>query len=161
MLWLISQTTKTIAASTPMLNRIQNQRENRAPASSATPTTRGAIHAARPMIGLGKPKSEPCHDSRLAVHCTTTLKSQVSAVPGGARVHFDWSVDPQDWRPRALSSQIAADATRAGPGDVILLHDWVEQPEAPDALDRAATLAALPEIVAGVRGKGLQLGPLR
>lgn len=71
-----------------------------------------------------------------------------------------WSVDPEDWRPGAHPREIAAAAARAQPGDVILLHDWVEQPEAPEALDRSATVAALPQIVATVRGKGLRLEPL-
>ena len=72
-----------------------------------------------------------------------------------------WSVDPEDWRPGALSRQIFADVARVQAGDVVLLHDWVEQPMGPEALDRSATIAALPEIVAGVRGKGLLFECLR
>ncbi len=33
-------------------------------------------------MGLGKPKTLPCHESRFFVHCTSTLKSQPAAVPG-------------------------------------------------------------------------------
>lgn len=66
-----------------------------------------------------------------------------------------WSVDPEDWRPGAALAADRADAARVRAGDVVLLHDWVEQPIGPEALDRSATIAALPEIVAGVRGKGL------
>ena len=66
-----------------------------------------------------------------------------------------WSVDPEDWRPGAASADISAGAAVAGPGDVILLHDGLEQPWAPEALDRSATVAALEPMVAGLRAKGL------
>jgi peptidoglycan/xylan/chitin deacetylase (PgdA/CDA1 family) len=72
-----------------------------------------------------------------------------------------WTVDPEDWRPGACSRDIATTAGKAQSGDVILLHDWVEQPEAPEALDRSATVAALPQIVSSVRCKGLQFQALR
>lgn len=72
-----------------------------------------------------------------------------------------WSVDPEDWRPGAVSAEIAGTAGRARSRDVILLHDWVEQPEAPEALDRSATLDALPSIVSTLRGSGLEFEPLR
>ncbi len=67
-----------------------------------------------------------------------------------------WSVDPQDWRPGVTSADIVSVTAGAQSGDVILLHDWVEQPWAPDALDRSATIDALPEIVRTVRGRGLR-----
>jgi peptidoglycan/xylan/chitin deacetylase (PgdA/CDA1 family) len=66
-----------------------------------------------------------------------------------------WSIDPEDWRPGARTRQIVADSAKAQAGDVVLLHDWIEQPTAPEALDRSATISALPEIVARIRGKGL------
>ena len=67
-----------------------------------------------------------------------------------------WTVDPEDWRPGATLGAIAAAAGKAESGDVILMHDWVEQPWAPEALDRSATVDALPGIVRAVRGKGLR-----
>ncbi|WP_448614625.1 polysaccharide deacetylase family protein [Modestobacter sp. URMC 112] len=66
-----------------------------------------------------------------------------------------WTVDPEDWRPGVSSSDIVSVASRAGSGDVVLLHDWVEQPWAPQALDRSATVKALPAIVEAVTGRGL------
>jgi peptidoglycan/xylan/chitin deacetylase (PgdA/CDA1 family) len=72
-----------------------------------------------------------------------------------------WSVDPQDWRPGVTVREIAAVGSRAGSGDVVLLHDWVEQPVAPEALDRSATVAALPVIVGAIRERGLALEALR
>jgi peptidoglycan-N-acetylglucosamine deacetylase len=55
---------------------------------------------------------------------------------------------------------IAAVAGRADSGDVVLLHDWVEQPLADEALDRSATIAALPIAIAAIRERGLTLGTL-
>jgi peptidoglycan-N-acetylglucosamine deacetylase len=43
---------------------------------------------------------------------------------------------------------------------VILLHDGIRQPVAPEALDRSATVAALPRIVAQGRARGLRFVPL-
>ena len=68
-----------------------------------------------------------------------------------------WTVDPRDWAPGTPTAQVAAAASAAGSGDVVLLHDWVEQPEAPEALDRSATIAALPDIVRSLRAAGLTL----
>lgn len=68
-----------------------------------------------------------------------------------------WSCDPEDWRPGAAREHIEQVAGRAATGGVVLLHDWVEQPEGPQALDRSATVEALPAIVAAVRARGLEL----
>jgi peptidoglycan/xylan/chitin deacetylase (PgdA/CDA1 family) len=68
-----------------------------------------------------------------------------------------WTVDPEDWRPGATREHIQAVAGRACATDVVLLHDWIEQPWAPSALDRSATVAALPEIVAAIRERGESL----
>lgn len=72
-----------------------------------------------------------------------------------------WSVDPEDWRPGATSAHIETVAGGAVGADVVLLHDWIEQPWAPEALDRSATVSALPAIVAAVRGRGVNLDRLR
>jgi peptidoglycan/xylan/chitin deacetylase (PgdA/CDA1 family) len=68
-----------------------------------------------------------------------------------------WTVDPTDWRPGATVHEIVSVASRAASGDVVLMHDWVEQPMAPEALDRSATVAALPAVVAAIRARGLAL----
>ena len=70
-----------------------------------------------------------------------------------------WTVDPEDWRPARPPTP--ADAGGTGGPDVVLLHDWVEQPWIPAALDRSATVTALPGIVAAVRGHGCILDWLR
>ena len=72
MLCAMSQPTKTRAPATPTLKPIQNQRANVAPASSATPIVMTTGQAIRPMNGFGKPKSEPCHESRFTLHPTST-----------------------------------------------------------------------------------------
>jgi peptidoglycan/xylan/chitin deacetylase (PgdA/CDA1 family) len=66
-----------------------------------------------------------------------------------------WTVDPKDWRPCVTGKDVASVGGAAKSGDVILLHDWVEQPVVPEALDRSATLEALPLIVRKVRERGL------
>jgi hypothetical protein len=40
-------------------------------------------------------------------------------------------------------------------GDVVLLHDAIQKPLAPNAHDRSATVAALPGIARLARGRGL------
>lgn len=72
-----------------------------------------------------------------------------------------WTVDPEDWRPDAQADRIVAAVAGVRGGDVVLLHDWVEQPVAPEALDRSATIAALPAIIADVRARGLRFEGLR
>ena len=71
-----------------------------------------------------------------------------------------WTVDPQDWRPGVSTEHIVQVAGAATDGDVVLMHDWVEEPEAPEALDRSATIAALPAIIDAIRARGLPLTTL-
>lgn len=72
-----------------------------------------------------------------------------------------WTVDPEDWRPGVTRDDVVAVAGRASSTDVVLLHDWVEQPVAAEALDRSATVDALPGIVSAVRGRGLRFTRLQ
>jgi peptidoglycan-N-acetylglucosamine deacetylase len=71
-----------------------------------------------------------------------------------------WTVDPEDWHPDTTTEQIIRRCAAAGPGDVVLLHDGLERPLSPCALDRSRTLAALPKVIAGVRERGLGFGAL-
>jgi peptidoglycan/xylan/chitin deacetylase (PgdA/CDA1 family) len=66
-----------------------------------------------------------------------------------------WSVDPEDWLPGRRSSEILAATAETLGGAVIVLHDWVEEPRTPVALDREATIAALPELIERLRRRGL------
>jgi peptidoglycan/xylan/chitin deacetylase (PgdA/CDA1 family) len=66
-----------------------------------------------------------------------------------------WTVDPQDWRPGVSAEEVARVAREARSTDVVLMHDWVERPWDPRALDRSATVAAIPAVVRAVRQRGL------
>jgi peptidoglycan-N-acetylglucosamine deacetylase len=61
-----------------------------------------------------------------------------------------WSVDPADWRPGVTADQLVWRVLAAArPGAIVLLHDG--------GGDRAATVAALPAIIDGLRRLGLTL----
>lgn len=61
-----------------------------------------------------------------------------------------WSVDPADWLPGASAARIVARVLGAvRPGSIVILHDG--------GGNRAATVAALPAIVEGIRARGLRL----
>ena len=68
-----------------------------------------------------------------------------------------WSVDPTDWRPGITTAEVTQVASQADSADVVLFHDWVEQPLAPEALDRSATVDSLPAVISDVRRRGLRL----
>jgi peptidoglycan-N-acetylglucosamine deacetylase len=61
--------------------------------------------------------------------------------------HRHWDVDPEDWRPGRTPGEVADDvvagAVEHGDGAVVLLHTWP-----------AATAAALPAIMEGLRAAG-------
>lgn len=59
-----------------------------------------------------------------------------------------WTIDPGDWRPDVRPGDVLAGLDGLRGGDVILLHDAIEGPLAPSALDRSATTAVLRGIVA-------------
>ena len=67
-----------------------------------------------------------------------------------------WTVQPEGGRPADASVQISRSRRRAGPGAILDLHDADGVPGAGDRLGRA-----LPGIIAGLRGAGLGLVPLR
>ena len=69
-----------------------------------------------------------------------------------------WNVDSADWHPDTTEDEIVARCARAGAGDVVLLHDGLERPLAPSALDRTATVRALPRVIAALRARGLAFG---
>ena len=61
-----------------------------------------------------------------------------------------WSVDPGDWRPGATATEITRNVLAAArAGSIVILHDG--------GGDRAATVAALPKIVHGLRHRHLRL----
>ncbi len=106
--------------------------------------------------GRDQLQAELGHDAPLfrPPHGDLALRTGVSARTLGLTTWL-WTVDPEDWRPGVQAEAIVDGCEPTGPGDVILLHDGLEQPWAPEALDRSATVAALPGIVASARAKGL------
>jgi peptidoglycan/xylan/chitin deacetylase (PgdA/CDA1 family)/spore germination protein YaaH len=64
----------------------------------------------------------------------------------------DATIDPRDWEQRSSERIVGDTLAQAGHGGVILLHDG--------GGDRTATVRALPEIIAGLRARGLRFVPL-
>ncbi|WP_182559859.1 polysaccharide deacetylase family protein [Microlunatus kandeliicorticis] len=71
-----------------------------------------------------------------------------------------WSLDPQDWHPDAEASAVEEAVAGSRPGDVVLLHDWIEQPWHPRALTRGATLSALPAVLERLTAVGTRFTTL-
>ena len=64
----------------------------------------------------------------------------------------DANIDPRDWEQRSSQRIVDETLAQAAHGGVILLHDG--------GGDRSATVRALPQIIAGLRARGLQFVPL-
>ena len=71
-----------------------------------------------------------------------------------------WTIDPKDWVPATTADAIVAGAEPLAAGDVVVLHDSMANPKSPEALDRTATLEAVPRIVALARQRDLRLTTL-
>ncbi len=77
------------------------------------------------------------------------LTSQIIAVANAAGMQvLYWDIDTVDWRDPPART-IAARALRAGPGDIILMHDGAGNP--------ANVVAALPAIINTLRARGYRL----
>ena len=68
-----------------------------------------------------------------------------------------WTVDTLDWQPGIASQDVVANATSVGAGGIVLLHDAICGPLAPEVLDRSATVEAVGGIVEMARRRGLDL----
>ena len=71
-----------------------------------------------------------------------------------------WTIDTADWEPGATVGAIVEATASIGAGDVVLLHDAICGPLAPEALDRTATVGAIDGIVAHARERGLRFTTL-
>jgi peptidoglycan/xylan/chitin deacetylase (PgdA/CDA1 family) len=70
-------------------------------------------------------------------------------------VSIGWDIDSRDWDDSTTADQIVGNVlSQAHPGAIILLHDGGAGEGNPD---RAATVAALPRIIEGLRERGLEL----
>ncbi len=105
------------------------------------------------ILGVDVPLFRPPHGH-------LNLASAVMVRRQGLRTWL-WTIDPGDFLPGVTADHITSKAGRALSGDVVVLHDWVEQPMAPEALDRSATVRALPSIVADIRARGLTFARLQ
>ena len=76
---------------------------------------------------------------------------QVAQVNG--LIPLGWEVDSQDWRKPGVPAIVDTVLSTVRPGAVILLHDA-------GGSDRDQTLAALPQIITGLRAAGYDLRPL-
>lgn len=71
-----------------------------------------------------------------------------------------WTVDPSDWRANCTEADILAVASTAAAGDVILLHDWTEEPPTQEPVDRSATILALQTLIPDLLARNLRLSTL-
>ncbi|MGR7024929.1 polysaccharide deacetylase family protein [Geodermatophilus sp. URMC 62] len=124
----------------------------RTPLSSLSAEYRQGREALAEVLGADTTLFRPPH-GHLGLRSAAMLRCQ-DLVP------WLWSVDPGDWRPGASAQHIAAVASAADSGDVVLMHDWVEDPWGPSALDRSATIEALPPVIDAIRARGLTLTTL-
>jgi peptidoglycan-N-acetylglucosamine deacetylase len=66
-----------------------------------------------------------------------------------------WTRDPSDWLAGRRRQDIVDALADLQAGDVVVLHDGIELPQAAAALDRSETVAAIPEVIASARSRGL------
>lgn len=71
-----------------------------------------------------------------------------------------WTIDPGDWRPGATSADILAGVEALAAGDVVLLHDALDGPDAGHGADRSATTSALDGIAELAAERGLRFRTL-
>lgn len=103
--------------------------------------------AVEDVLGLSVPLFRPPYGA-LPLRTAAHLRNQETWI---------WTVDPRDWVEETSVADLLRITLQAGPGDVVLLHDWVENPRSPQAQDRSCTLDAVPEIVRRLRVKGHEL----
>lgn len=71
-----------------------------------------------------------------------------------------WTLDPVDWEPELTPETLATRLRPMIPGDVVVLHDGVEQPVAPAALDRSAMIAGLDAFLSAATTAGMRFTTL-
>jgi peptidoglycan/xylan/chitin deacetylase (PgdA/CDA1 family) len=73
---------------------------------------------------------------------------------------WGWTVDPGDWNLPVSSDELLERTADLGAGDVVLLHDGMPADRAPQAVDRSATIGAVPTLIERVRARGLAFATL-
>lgn len=67
-----------------------------------------------------------------------------------------WTLDAADWEPDLEADDVVQRLGDPAPGDIILLHDAIEGPLAPKALDRSAMIAGLTQFLMRARANDVQ-----
>lgn len=67
-----------------------------------------------------------------------------------------WTVDPRDYQPGTGSADISRVVGSCEAGDVVLMHDALEEAEE-GAPARSVVVEALPDVIGALRGRGLTL----
>jgi len=71
-----------------------------------------------------------------------------------------WTIDTRDWAAESDRRSIAASASGAAAGDVLLWHDGLHATKPSDPRDRSASLAALETVLGDLSLRGLRFGSL-
>lgn len=71
-----------------------------------------------------------------------------------------WTKDAADWEGTLEARDVVDRLTPLVPGDVVLLHDGLEKPMTPSALDRSAMVAGLDELLTVARDTGIRFDRL-
>lgn len=77
---------------------------------------------------------------------TQTLESQISLLPL-RHMTVGWNADAEDWMPHDQAWIADRLRTAIRPGCIVLLHDALFKPRAPDAADRSPLFAALDTVL--------------
>src|SRR5215813_2290483 len=79
----------------------------------------------------------------------TSRRAWSGSRPVGLEATVLWSVEPRDWAEDATAERVARHVVRrAGPGDIVLLHDGGRRP--------SPAVTALAEVLEGLARTGLQ-----
>lgn len=79
---------------------------------------------------------------------------QLRAVSRHQMHTIGWDVQPSDWKRQVAAAIVQRVVQAVRPGSIVLLHDGEDTDQ---NVDRAATLAALPEIIEDLQGAGFRL----
>ena len=71
-----------------------------------------------------------------------------------------WTLSGEDWTPGITADGIRDAIGSPAAGDVILLHDGLEQPVDPSARDRSEMIRALERLIPEVLDRGLRFTTL-
>jgi peptidoglycan/xylan/chitin deacetylase (PgdA/CDA1 family) len=132
-----------------------------------------STHPDPDTVGLGRLTQE-YRDGRAAVEAVLGRAVHLFRPPMGRhsfkgalaarRADVDawiWTIDPEDWRPAADPDELVGFVlSRAGPREVVLMHDGIASPVDERCHDRSTTVAALERLLEEFRNRRLACGRL-